>query len=109
MNGSMNSQEAGRSLCVDAQQFWKSVRPTSAPKGGSSWLAGWRGSKPRPFKANTSAHIHSEIVLAEGLGGGLQERGTIRRRIQHDDDVASLGAGDDVAFEAVFGANAALA
>jgi hypothetical protein len=43
------------------------------------------------------------------LGSGLQERGAIRDRIQQDDDIASLGAGDDIAFEAVLGVDAALA
>jgi hypothetical protein len=47
--------------------------------------------------------------LAESLGGGLQERVPVLRRIQENDHVASLGAGDDVAFKAVLRANSAFA
>ena len=47
--------------------------------------------------------------LAESLGGGRQERGAIRGRIQEDDYVATLGAGDDVSFKAVLRTNSAFA
>src|SRR5690349_8565110 len=87
----MSSQEGRGSLCADAQSVLASMflGPDRVdPRGWST------PPLTKPFLGQS---------LTKGQGGGFQERGSILGRIQQDDHVASLGAGDDVSFKAVLG------
>ena len=104
----------GRTVCIGLM-FLGLGRGAKAPLFHQSVLTAPLGSalsKSTPETTRWTTRPLKTIMrrgLAESFGGGLQERGAIRDRIQQDYDIAALGTGDDVAFEAVFRANSALA